>query len=453
MELISSFAVNVIASAAWTAIQNFRKEEQARASRSSRQAAAASHREFQHVRTLLKNNRKSLAIVAADFPEYRSWLKLGAHIPLLCKDSWIPSTPIALQPPGEGLSDDSDRFRTVLIDEASEDYIAGKDGCRDPVKETRTFMPENKDGTFMVDYVDAIESVEGEKPGAWTNGPSYRFMGADIEDGCLTLRFMPGKYFDYQRSCEVLCYEIAYFAWSERYTRDELRRCARLRDATGEWSDFSKKHSVAGINNLMLIRSNNDVRFLMMQRGIGQPVGGEDKAESKAGAVASAMGAIHVIPAGEFQPSARTPVPMRDECTVYLTLLREFAEELLNMPEAKTQGYSAIDFERKRPFDQMLAAARALRPTWQTYFLGVAVDPLSLKTEIMTATVIEKAMFDAILGGPIPAANSEGAIHAYAEGGIELTDRNLNLYITDEATLPAAMGCLELVKRHKNLLL
>ena len=50
----------------------------------------------------------------------------------------------------------------------------------------------------------------------------------------------------------------------------------------------------------------------------------------------SAMGALHVIPAGEFQPTTAGTPAFVAHCTLWQTILREFAEEILLDKEAKS---------------------------------------------------------------------------------------------------------------------
>lgn len=130
--------------------------------------------------------------------------------------------------------------------------------------------------------------------------------------------------------------------------------------------NFDGRCANAGVNNLTILRLDDGYRFLMMSRGTGfaQPGGGGSMdADVEHGAVASAMGATHVIPAGEFQPSSMSAVRDQTDCTtIWSTLMREFAEEILLYPEAKSQGVRVFDFERVEPFSLMIAAARGADP-------------------------------------------------------------------------------------------
>jgi hypothetical protein len=96
---------------------------------------------------------------------------------------------------------------------------------------------------------------------------------------------------------------------------------------------------------------------------------------------------------------------------------------------------------------------------WKSYYLGVALDPLTLKPEILTVSLIERRRFADVLGtflheSKLPEKNAEGKIQRGPAGWGELLNkRNLQTYRDDATTLPAGSGCIELVLRRAGDLL
>jgi hypothetical protein len=167
----------------------------------------------------------------------------------------------------------------------------------------------------------------------------------------------------------------------------------------------------------------------------------------------SAAGTFHVVPAGEFQPTNNSPVAWRDHCTLWQTVLREFSEELLLDDEAKSGG---LDMRALAAREQMVPLVQLIRSgDWKTYFLGMGLDPLTLKPELLLVSIIDLQHFvDAVSlpapGRRLPEKNSEGDIRGGPQGwGEELTASNLSRYRDDPIMLPAASGCIELFQRHR----
>ena len=87
---------------------------------------------------------------------------------------------------------------------------------------------------------------------------------------------------------------------------------------------------------------------------------------------------------------------------------------------------------------------------WKAYFLGVALDPLTLKPEIMVVSCIDRKRFLDAVGGllknrRLPDGNDEGQLLLGPKGwGETLSRANAERYRDDVNTLPAGRGCIEL---------
>ena len=488
MSIFLEFGTGILVCAAWSEICKIRDSLRHDRETVTQEREALEFFDFHNARMLLKKRRKQLAIIAANLPSYQYALRINSQVPLLCEASWIPEHPILLPAPDAALSDDSIALQTEFLNHGP--FLKRfNSGPLSVIKASRDIMPvcPHSGQTNCLDYVEAIESVPNECPKAWEDRPSYRLLKVEGSVTSQKLTFTRSSYFEYQRTCEILCYEMAlrifydngmlYNASSDVDAIKILNNSLSVRQAVGKWNDLSNRHANAGINNLTILRFGNEYRFLMMKRGTGEAILGTDRhpmyIHEDHGAVASAMGATHVIPAGEFQSSTKAPTRFKEECTIWSTLMREFAEEVLLMPQAKSQSVRVFDFPETPPFSLMIAAAKAKIPRWETYYLGTAIDPLSLKPEIMTVTILDanelkrmynilyridaykheqfhKKQVEKILNGDqiVPKANSEGGIFAYNVGGEKLTVDNLRAFWTDDTTLPAAAGCLCLTQHH-----
>lgn len=76
-------------------------------------------------------------------------------------------------------------------------------------------MPVRDDGTDLrfADYVEAIENIPGEQPQAWEDRTCYRLHQIVSDAMSHRLEFGLSSYFSYQRTGEVLCYELARELW------------------------------------------------------------------------------------------------------------------------------------------------------------------------------------------------------------------------------------------------
>lgn len=441
--------------------------------------------DFIATRGMIGQRRTDFAKEAARFAEYQEGLHLrddDGHeeitIPFLTQAAWLPSQPIPLGLPGASVRGGAN-VRTVFEPApGGTTWDILNHGVREAVLEHygRTLLPEDPAADFGMrfgSYTDAIDQITHPNHAVFENRCSYRLLGIETTaTGDIELRLGICGYFDYQNTGEVLCYEYAQARRDYSVPSlspeaiESLWMKLPLRQQIGRFDDFGQRLAVPGVNNLTILRRpDRTLSFFLMKRGTVKRV-------------QSAMGTVHVVPAGEFQPSSDNDTALIPECHVWYTLLREFAEEVGLMGRAESHTVDALSFETLPPFP--LIAKKARHGAWRTYFLGIGIDPLSLKPEILTATLIEwqtlcdivtplhkaflqnlesrpdlspeekRPMRDWIEEGcPLPKANPEGELMRGTEcDGYPLNPVNLSAFIHGSTPLPAAMACLSLVKRH-----
>lgn len=407
--------------------------------------------EFLAARKEQKSCRGRFSEIARGLPRYAQVQRRFAHAPLICHDSWIPKTPIALGTPDTRLEDDTRQLITTFAESGAAEALNASESPWYADQALRLLpQPVETGGSFGC-LIEAIRSIE--KP-PWTekgSRPSYSLASIDSSNG-LRLTFREAGYFDYINCGELLAYELV-LQWCRLKQQglpilDDLASLLDerllLRARAGDWTDVGQRPSIAGVNMLTIFvdRRRATASFPMMARLSN---------------LGSAMGALHVIPAGEFQPTTEGAPAFKAHCTLWQTILREFAEEILLDAEAKSHGLDMLQLADRPTIRPMLELIRGGH--WKAHFLGLALDPLTLKPEIMIVSCIDKAHFHNAFGGllkdhELPIENDEGRLLRGPAGWGELLSKSkLEGYRDDVKTLPAGRGCIELFLEHSEQLL
>lgn len=409
--------------------------------------------EFNFIRSLQKTNRRHFAEIAYRLPGYQSGRGFFKYAPLLCHDEWIPKEPIPLSVPAENLQDDSEQFITTYASKSNPTERNSVQLLPVFSDEAKFILPRHTDHVFD-SLSAAIKFIEQPPEELFVSRPSYALSKVSTGNTC-RLTFQESGYFDYINCGELLALELIMklkrLGNLDHLDTDQqfqsFQKVLPLRDFAGEWNAVSFRPSIAGINSLTVFidRKSNQAFFPMLSRlkNLG-----------------SAMGTQHVIPAGEFQPTTDSPVAWRNHCTLWQTILREFAEEVLLDAEAKSNQVDMLELANRETIKPLLKLIRDGH--WKSYYLGVAIDPLTLKPEILVVNIIERVPFfedlksvldedlkPVIDNGKLPISNKEGVIIRGPSGiGEELSLRNLLAYCNGALTLPAGVGCIELFIRH-----
>lgn len=417
---------------------------------------------FSQFRALQKQRRRMFADVAARLPRYRDGISTFCYAPLLAQSSWILQSPIQLTPPKDDLSDDGSQFITTYGEETADHYLIGDYQTPEVANRIRQLLPAI-DGSAAGTLSQAIQAIEKPNPQHFQSRPSYSLtrFSLDPSHGA-KLWFRKAYYFDYINCGELLALELIrelhFISDADKLrimdpdptsaaTQDlykALDSRLKLRAMLGDWFVTRRRPSLAGVNMLTIFRDPESglATFPMMKRS------------TLAG---SAAGTVHVIPAGEFQPTSDALPDWEKHCTLWQTILRETAEEILNHPEAESHAKQMEELALLEPISSMLRLIRSGK--WKTYFMGIGLDPLTLKPEILVVSVIDAQAFrsaftEYLPEGRLPREDSEGDIHRAGSGwGSPLTAKNLRTYRDDPNALPAASGCIELFLRTAPLIL
>lgn len=330
-------------------------------------------------------------------------------VPMLARPDWILAEPWSL---------DQVRLRREKpTDSTSLDRARSR---------ARRQMPRRADGSFYTGYSQALGELAGMDH--LYNGRNYRLMDISVLDGEMELSCTNGWYFDHLDTGTVLAYESAsrYLA-KRRILRGPYRRF--LRDPF----DFRRRGSGLGVNTLTIRQDANGAGFFLHQR--------------KGGFVAEGPESFHVVPAGEFTPSDRSLQALEDDFDLWRNIMREYAEEFLDVEEAYGRGGRTLDFDTEFPFRELQAAR--LNRQLRVYVLGIGIDPLDWKPELLTVCIFEAATFDSIFEEMVP-DGKEGVILVGPQGkGIPFTESAVRQYVEDSNMPNPGASCLKLAWCHR----
>ena len=284
-------------------------------------------------------------------------------------------------------------------------------------------------------YVKNRQRHSPDTRGKLFNADLVGFAGAegDIRQGNLKLNVSLGKYFTFMDTCEVLVYETAraalYWEGSDPFSPETLPDAMPARHASIDLFDASNRFAGVGVDAVTLlyhVQDESTPLMLLHQRGER--------------AVAENAGTLSVIPAGSWTPVGGDDAAGFDGAPVN-TVYREFAEELLKVPEAEQLGVP-----------QLLDSRLMKQPV---VLLGFGFEPLNTKLELMAALQMDLADEDtrALLGGNADRAGLEAFFRANAnyEGTLRLipfTQDYLRQYRNDIRSAPVLREIMTILEEH-----
>ncbi|MEU9272662.1 hypothetical protein AB0E04_45845 [Streptomyces sp. NPDC048251] len=376
--------------------------------------------EFKRVREAAAINPKRI-IASAILHHDRERRDRG--IPLLTKEGWIPSRPLPLH--------------QVLLEYVED---PGSEYLHRARAQLVHYWPTAA-GQSARRYSDAVQRYD--RPRSFFDGTSYRLLGVQHSDHSPKLEFTTTQYWDHFDTGEALLFEAA---WQQEHSfSDEID--GPFRQWLGDPFDLSRRSGIPGINTLTVRRSPGGLMFYLVQRGN----------------VATAVGTVHVIPAGEFQPS-RDGAPHPEELKIEATMVREYVEEMLDHQEAREPSLPPIDVAQDEPYrpiyDEIMSGGAS------AWYLGIGLYPVTWKPEILTVCVFDREEFDTLFAkmqktgqegtiiGPDERVEFIGVNYDFKEGrpykGIPFTEKSVKHYATHPGTLPAGRACLSLAWRHRH---
>ena len=354
-----------------------------------------SRERFVTARELLRAERAGLS--AEQFRRAAPQQILADGIPLLGPAGWMPSRPVSLE-------------------QVQLRWVHEGPPIEDARQRARKLLPYREGHQRFNSFSDAVVALDA--PTSFFNGRSYRLLGVSVDHGVPTLSMSVCDYFDAYDTGEVLGFEAAL---GESGYRNWLR----------DPFAFGIRAAVPGVSTLTLRRDGPNLGFIMHYRG--------------ARSVGVAEGTYHVAPAGEFQPIDISPVSLRRDFDLWSTICREYAEEFLGCEESAGRSGYEIDWSQEEPY-RSLTSSRAAGEL-SVWFLGVGLDPLTWKPEILTACVIDAPVFDSVFADLVR-KNLEGTMVSLAP----FDDVTISTYLDDGRTLAAGKACLALARQHRDLL-
>ena len=368
--------------------------------------------------------------------EYHRNLMLVEDVPLLVKPGWIPAQPLP--------------FEMVRLDwvEPSGSEAAMR-SVFEPAREiTRRYWARGQE--YRDTYHNVIERLEHPNMRLFFDGSSYRLLDVAIsadDDSSLktslTLTFTAGRYFDALDTTDVLGYETALLdigsKQSRRLRRPTLERRDPMRGKYRLWLrdpfDLSRRCGIPGVCTLTIRRGSPVASFILHERNPAK--------------VAVAQGVAHVTPAGEFQPRDLSSLASIVGLDLWNNMTREYAEEFLGVEEAQGQPIDEGNSILLRNTMSTLDAARE-RGEIVTRFLGIGLDPLTWKPEILTVAIFDPIVFDTVFRDIIR-ENDEGKlvfVDDRSTAGIPFTEDNVTHRIRGRM-LTAGQACLWLAWKYR----
>jgi hypothetical protein len=338
-----------------------------------------------------------------------AWRK--GDIPMITKPEWIPASPQPLS--------------SVKL--AWDDKPLEADHLDASLKQAAKLMPRRPSGSTVPTYSETLSELGGMSH--LYNGWIYRPVRIGTNEHGLELTFASGRYFDHLNTTEVLAYEAgaAHLAHEQSVMNGHYRRF--LSDPF----DLLQRATSLGVITLTVRVDSTGSGFYMHKRDSRQVIVGPE--------------VIHAVPAGEFTPADIGLDSRQSDFNLWRTVMREYVEEFLDIEEAYGRGGRPLDYENDEPFNKLFEGYRTgtVRPS----VLGIGLDPLTWKPEILLTCAIDAPVFDDIFA-EIVTQGKEGTIIVGPHGhGIPFNEEAVRRYADSPTTRSAARACLTLAWRHR----
>lgn len=379
-------------------------------------AVTASQRQWRQIRASLADYGTRLTTMALEL--YPQQARVPG-LPVLAAPGWIPAQPLPLE--------------TITLDWIEHPPVPLITG-REP--EAAPSLPLRAPGRAFPSYSSAIRYLA--PPSLFENRASYRLLDTALTAGAgPRLTFGLSSYFAKFDVAELLVHELATYVYRDSAppTLGALPYRALLGTAPFELADRAVNLSITAVTIRQWQRGQAP-EFFVLQR------------DSRAVAVGNGMTGL--IPAGEFQPASIAPASIPADLDIWKTLVREYSEELLGLPEYDGSSGVPVDYD-VWPFYRDITRARdtgALR----VHVLGLVMDPLSLNVILTVAVVFDPDAFDTLFRQMV-SSNVEGTLISQDGGrskhGIPFTDENVTRFQDQERMGASDTAALVLAWQHR----
>jgi hypothetical protein len=261
------------------------------------------------------------------------------------------------------------------------------------------------------------------------DGKIYRLVDVELTPEIKRMAFTESSYFAYLDTSEVLALEAECLV----ATKKRIDRAGSHRRSLGDPFDFRNRVVSLGIDTLTIRVTGQCAGFFLHRRDPRQVVNNANL--------------IGVIPAGEFTPSDVSSEALMNDLDIWKNIMREYAEEMLGVEDALGQSGRWIDYAAESPYRE-LNDARA-NGLLKVKVLGLGIDPLPWKPELLTVCIIESQAFDAIFAD-VPKRNDEGLIlRGNGKDGLPFDAATIARYCKDHNISPNTKALLQLAWRFR----
>ena len=250
------------------------------------------------------------------------------------------------------------------------------------------------------------------------DNPVYRLIKVETD---LNLTFTMGSYEEFIETCGALEWEVALaISQLEELPKDMQKLLLFIEDKLEFRSkinplNLENRCAALGINTLTVIKEEGRAYMLIHHRGFR---------------TAEGRGSLHVVPAGTFQPLDKHDRYHHLEFDLTWNIIREFAEELLGLKGSEKQNHI---------YKQLLKLKEILLSAGDLFFLGLTLDVMRLKPEILTLLILNSKQLETF--------DVKFNIKRGWEGTVEkilLNKKTLHTIIKNPRMLSAGKGCLML---------
>ncbi|WP_157495459.1 helix-turn-helix transcriptional regulator [Kutzneria sp. 744] len=383
-------------------------------------AVSASQQQWRQVRGSLAHYGTRLTTMALEL--YPDEARVSG-LPVLAAAGWVPEQPVPL-----------DAVALEWVEHPPPPLITGQE------PEAAPTLPLRAPGRAFPSYSSAIRYLA--PPSLFENRASYRLLGSSLQTpNGPVLTFGLSSYFAKFDVAEALVHELAAYVHRDSAppTLGALPYRALLGTRPFELADRAVNLSVTAVTLRAAERAGTP-EFLVLQR------------DSRAVAVGSGMTGL--IPAGEFQPASIAPQSIPADLDIWKTLVREYSEELLGMPEHDGSSGVPVDYDCW-PFYRDITQARDAGQV-RVHVLGLVMDPLSLNLILSVAVVFDAPVFD-VLFRQMASSNVEGTLvsdgGARSKHGIAFSAENVGRFWAEGRMGASCTAALQLAWRHRARLL
>ena len=375
------------------------------------------------------------------FYEYKALSKVGTGSEyLLSENRWMPEEPIRLEK-GHNLTEPGLEIVKLVPEQDSEK------GCKDARRRVRhsafadwRFYRMFPDVSILgSDYVDNMRRYLDK---GIFSGKIGRMVKVDCGPP-IEIRVAESDYFDYCNTCEFIALHAVQEINREKDRRFERgptkigRKCCLKDPFNGD-----NRCVGIGINTLTILKNIDRKSYFLIHR--------------RSDVVNEAMNATSLVPCGSYQFDTGQENREQDDTdnihNIIKDIYREFEEEIKGVSEVEYTAHYSIPPE----YDQ-----------FDYHFLGMGLDPLTTKLEIITCMVtdVRDNSFFKITNSDRKTMHKEGKneadiilgkIHPNSEGSIELVEfneKNLELHQNDMKAMPLYREAMRLALKFSDDLL